>query len=112
MRRTLLALLAPVSLMLAACGGATTGVSTASAVSLGGFDVTLYGWEAWLNAGKLTPGSEKAKGYAKHGRELLAGIQFAHIARQVGVPNPALDELYDKVVAHAEAVIARLEGPG
>jgi hypothetical protein len=104
-----LAFLVAASMVVAACGGAGTEIATVSAASLGAFDVSLYGWDALINAGKVTPGSPQAARIAKDGRAALAGFELAHVARQTAAPDPAIDALYEKVVAHADATFSRLD---
>jgi hypothetical protein len=111
MKKIVLAL--ALALSLEACPGAGgPQVATVSAVTLGAFDLSLYGWDARMDADKLKPGSAAALRIARDGRAVLGGYQLAHIARQAAAPDPALDALYDKVVAHAKATFARLEGGG
>jgi hypothetical protein len=110
MKKLMIAAALAASMTLAACGAGGPEIATISAVSLGAFDVSLYGWDAAVNAHKLTPGSPTAIRIARDGRVALTGFQLAHTARQTAAPDPALDVLYDKVVAHAEQTFARLEG--
>jgi hypothetical protein len=110
MKKIVLALL--LALPLEACPGSGPEIATASAVTLGAFDVSLYGWDALVDSGKIVPGSKSALRIAKDGRLTLSGFEFAHIARQTAAPDPALDALYDKVTAHAEQTFNKLDPPG
>jgi hypothetical protein len=112
MKKIVMAFALAATMAVAACGAGGPEIATVSAVSLGGFDVSLYGWDAAMNAGKLAPGSPTAVRIARDGRVALSGFELGHVARQAAAPDPALDALYAKVTAHAEATFARLEGGG
>jgi hypothetical protein len=52
--------------------------------ALNSFDAALYGLDFAMDAGKLTPGSDKAKQIAKAGRAVMGALAVAEAARDLG----------------------------
>src|SRR5687767_3581081 len=95
MPRILIFGLAALSMTLSACLGTTAGppqlpgnVQTISRnavdFALNSFDAALYGLDFAMAAGKLTPGSDRAKSIAAAGRKVQGFLRAVEAARDAG----------------------------
>lgn len=112
----------------------TTISRTAIDFALNSFDAALYGLDFAMDAGKLTPGSDKAKRIAAAGRTVMKFLGVADAARDLGSSatyeeafskaKTALDEFRSlfptpssslkrpsMTNAHRMAILDRLEAP-
>ncbi len=73
--------------------------------ALNSFDAALYGLDFAMDAGKLTPGSDKARSIAKVGRQVVGFLGVADAAQRLGS-----SATYEQAFGNAKAALDEFRG--